>query len=154
MGGIVRKAKSKQRNTPRASSSAKLEKKPKQRPQPAPAQRSRPAAAQPPNPKEPERELSGDDLPESVERLYYLGAGQYIQYDGTGKMPEALQRYLQAHPNTHASYIPLPMKPVEFCFSDWGERWGRARWEGHGPLPERVLEYVCENGVLPRYESA
>jgi len=42
---------------------------------------------------------------------------------------------------------------VEFHVDEeWGGRYA-IPWPGHGPLPEPVLDYVAENGTLPRNTS-
>jgi len=84
------------------------------------------------------------------ERLYCLRWNSYVQYDGNGAVPEALDRYIDEHDGNLPPYIPLPRKPVEFC-PIAGAR--TASWPGSGPLPASVLQYVLEHGALPRNTS-
>ncbi|MFC1498238.1 hypothetical protein ACFLS1_07200 [Verrucomicrobiota bacterium] len=79
------------------------------------------------------------------ERLYFVRHGFYIQYNGLNEPPEALANYSDQY-GRPPPYIPLPKKPVEF---DLFPGSSKIRWSGKGPLPEQVLEYVKENGMLP-----
>lgn len=86
----------------------------------------------------------------SGERLYYLGVGRYVQHDGKGPEPAALTDFVARH-GEPPPYMPLPRVPVDFLMSDGVVRSDQIYWSGKGALPADVLEYVCENGTLPRY---
>jgi hypothetical protein len=84
------------------------------------------------------------------ERLYHVGINQYVQHDGAGPMPLAMEEYLASHSGEYPSHIPLPRGPTEFRIGgDLAVRARRYRWSGKGPLPADVIEYVNENGALP-----
>jgi hypothetical protein len=83
------------------------------------------------------------------ERLYALGGSKYVQYEGNDEMPDALKRYIEEHNGEMPPYIPLPCKFVEFRM-EWG---GIIPWSGQGRLPDRVIDYVKENGCLPWYND-
>ncbi len=84
------------------------------------------------------------------ERLYFVGAGRYVQYTGEGDYPPAVEHWMKHHGGELPPFMPLPAHPVEFHVDEeWGGRYV-IPWPGNGPLPEPVLDYICENGVLPR----
>jgi hypothetical protein len=84
------------------------------------------------------------------ERLYHVGIGVYVQYNGVGSKPAKLEKYLAQHDGEYPAYIPLPEGAIEFRIGeDLISPGRRFVWGGKGPLPEEVCEFVCENGVLP-----
>ncbi|MFC1499200.1 hypothetical protein ACFLS1_12135 [Verrucomicrobiota bacterium] len=85
------------------------------------------------------------------QKLYFLGGALYVQYSGRGPRPKEIEEYM-AHRNGEAPpYIPLPAGNVEFCIGRGGLH--KVRWSVRGRLPEEVMEYVRENGVLPAYNE-
>jgi hypothetical protein len=85
------------------------------------------------------------------EKLYWLGNGEWVQYDGNGQKSEKIEAYVASHGGEEPPFIPLPIHPVEFQFGPIDVQPLRLRWEGRGPLPHLVLEFVRENGTLPRH---
>jgi hypothetical protein len=86
------------------------------------------------------------------ERLYVLGNGTYLQYGGKGRLPPRLGKFVRDHHGEFPPYIPLPGTPTVFHL---GERYVRERqrkWKGSGAVPDEVLDYVRENGVLPPHD--
>lgn len=87
------------------------------------------------------------------ERLFFVAAGRYVQYPGEGDYPPDVQRWMTIHHGELPPFMPLPGHPVEFHVDEeWGGRYV-IPWPGHGPLPEPVLDYIREHGVLPRNTS-
>jgi hypothetical protein len=86
------------------------------------------------------------------EKLYCLRQGVYVQHNGKGELPAALVKFMQVNGGEMPAYIPLPHRPTIFIVGDgyWKDR--MCPWPGKGPLPGAVLEYVAENGHLPRHE--
>lgn len=83
------------------------------------------------------------------ERLYMLKQGMYVQFNGGGRKPETLMRYERTNGEL-PPYIPLPR--VETVFYIGEEPMVAAhKWRGSGGLPRPVLDYVNENGCLPRH---
>lgn len=88
------------------------------------------------------------------ERLFFVSAGRYVQYTGEGDYPPDVEIWMNNHGGDLPPFMPLPAHPVEFHVDEeWGGRYV-IPWPGHGPLPEPVLNYICENGVLPRNTAA
>ena len=84
------------------------------------------------------------------ERLFFVAAGAYVQYEGEGDYPPEVQAWMDANNGDLPPFMPLPARPVEFHVDEeWGGRYA-IPWPGHGPLPEPVLNYVAEHGTLPR----
>jgi hypothetical protein len=84
------------------------------------------------------------------ERLFFVAAGSYVQYSGEGDYPPEVQQRMEANGGDLPPFMPLPSRKVEFHVDEeWGGRYA-IPWPGHGPLPEPVIHYVAENGVLPR----
>jgi hypothetical protein len=84
------------------------------------------------------------------ERLFFIRAGHYTQYTGEGDYPPEVEAWMKANNGDLPPFMPLPTRPVEFHVDEeWGGRYS-IPWPGHGPLPEPVLNYVAENGTLPR----
>ena len=87
------------------------------------------------------------------ERLFFVAAGAYVQYEGDGDYPPQVQAWMDSNGGDLPPFMPLPSRPVEFHVDEeWGGRYA-IPWPGHGPLPEPVLNYVGENGTLPRNTS-
>lgn len=81
------------------------------------------------------------------EKLYYLRPGKYVQYSGEGAMPAELIDYVKHNHGELPPFMPLPNRKVYFDIFGNGQS---TPWDGKSPLPENVLGYVIENGVLPR----
>lgn len=83
------------------------------------------------------------------ERLYHV-ISEYIQYNGIDPMPAKLGKYIQQR-GDYPPYIPLPNRPLVFKMG--GDHAGiKVKWEGKGPLPDDVRDYLNENGVLPPHD--
>ena len=83
------------------------------------------------------------------ERLYHIGIDGYVQYDGVREIPAKLRHYLACH-DDWPPYIPLPTEPTRFLLGLEGSmKVRRITWNGHGPLPADIIQYVNENGSLP-----
>jgi hypothetical protein len=80
------------------------------------------------------------------ERLYHIGAGGYVQYNGHGSVPLELKRYLAHSDGQFPAFIQLPGRPVMFVMGTT-----RVAWSGKGIVSQRVIEYVNETGTLPEY---
>jgi len=100
----------------------------------------------------PASEAEGTERAEAGERLYCIKNGQYVQHNGNGKRPAALDEFARTHDGELPPYIPLPVRPVEFCFGEGWQKPRKIRWLGHGRLPADVLDYVCEHGTLPHHD--
>jgi hypothetical protein len=87
-----------------------------------------------------------------AERLYRIGNGTYVQYDGNGTKPPELVRYVAAH-GDYPPFIPLPQRSTTFFLGDRCARQRPVKWPGNGPLPESVMAFVLQNGTLPRHEE-
>ncbi len=86
------------------------------------------------------------------EKLYCLRQGSYVQHNDKGPIPAALVKYMQAHDGEVPAYIPLPRTATTFHMGDGYAKERKFPWTGKGPLPAAVMEYVCENGHLPRHD--
>lgn len=98
-----------------------------------------------------------DDIPpivdeEQPEKLYALRGGGFAQYAGEGDMPEPLSRCMASANGELPPHIPLPLGPVRFMLGNRFYRQQEVSWSGSGPLPELVMQFVDDNGTLPRYE--
>jgi len=99
----------------------------------------------------------GKVVPEPVkavgpEEHLYLVSGEYIQYGGTGPRPAKLEKYVQFQGGELPPSIILPCKPTVFRIGNTDSAYvpvQKIKWSGKGPIPEDVLEYLNENGVLP-----
>lgn len=88
--------------------------------------------------------------PDTEERLYHV-VSEYIQYNGNGPVPERLAKFMRQRGEGFPPYIPLPSRPLIFKMNgDAGSV--IHKWSGKGPLPEDVLNYLNENGVLPPHD--
>jgi hypothetical protein len=83
------------------------------------------------------------------QRLYHIGNGHYLQYNGKGAMPKELVQYVKQHDGEYPPFIPLPTAPTDFHLSELMLPRMKVRWKGKGKLPDKVLDYVCDNGTLP-----
>ena len=93
-------------------------------------------------------------LPKIEQRLYVISNGVYVQCAGTGPKPKQLQEYMAAHGGEPPPYFPLPNGPTRFSFKQFflGEAFKKpleVYWNGKGPLPSEVLDYIRQNGTLP-----
>ncbi|MCK5529225.1 MAG: helicase associated domain-containing protein [Kiritimatiellae bacterium] len=88
---------------------------------------------------------------EAPEKLYSLRVGKYIQYNGKGDLPGILERYIKNHGGEYPPHIPLPKGPVKFMLGSSFYKQHEIVWSGAGALPEEVLKYVEDEGVLPDY---
>lgn len=89
------------------------------------------------------------------ERLYQV-TGEYIQFNGIGTPPPRLQKYIQLHNGEFPPCIILPTSPLVFRIgsSETTPSFVRKfKWEGRGPLPPDVMEYLNENGALPPHSA-
>jgi len=93
-----------------------------------------------------------EETTEEGEKLYVIRTGVCVQYDGNGDMPESLETFRRAHDGDLPAYIPLPDGETIFFLGNpfYGEK--PVPWEGRGPLPDCVMAFVREHGVLPRHE--
>ncbi len=87
----------------------------------------------------------------TLEKLYSLRVGKYIQYNGQGEIPAELVAFVEVHNGEFPPHIPLPKGPVKFMLGSSFYKQNEVVWSGVGPLPENVLKYVEEEGVLPSY---
>ena len=92
--------------------------------------------------------FNGDEM---SEKLYSLRVGTYIQYNGQGEIPKQLVAHKEVHNGEFPPHIPLPKGPVKFMLGSSFYKQNEVVWSGSGPLPENVLKYVEEEGVLPSY---
>jgi hypothetical protein len=93
-----------------------------------------------------------DDEPKG-ERLFFVSAGRYVQYPGEGEYPPEVELWMKYHNGELPPFMMLPGHAVEFHVDEeWGGRYV-IPWPGKGPLPEPVLDYIQENGVLPRHTA-
>lgn len=84
------------------------------------------------------------------EKLYVIASGVYVQFNGDGKLPLELEKYSKTHRGELPPYIPLPTMATKFIVNEnAAAKPNRIVWCGKGRLPRTVLDYVCENGVLP-----
>lgn len=86
---------------------------------------------------------------DTTQRLYRLGFNTYVQHDGTSELPAEVQAHCQQRRIESPPYICLPRGPVTFRVAGYSPGRGEVTWDGVSTLPEPVLRYVCENGVLP-----
>jgi hypothetical protein len=85
------------------------------------------------------------------QRLYSIRNGLYVQFNGKGKPPEVLARFLKDHGGEFPPYIPLPKGKTTFHLGEtFADR--RIPWNGASALPEKVLAYVTRKGTLPHYD--
>ncbi len=80
-------------------------------------------------------------------RLFRLSPYRYVLCEAGEEISAELQDYQSRNSGELPPYFFLPKGPVKF------QVYSRAtvRWTGKGPLPDEVMEYVQENGVLPDY---
>ena len=86
---------------------------------------------------------------EHEERLYNLGRGVYVQYNGKGRKPKPLVDYLADSDGEYPPYIPLPPFPTTFVIGEGFRSRRHCRWKGSSRLNQEIIEYVRENGILP-----
>ena len=77
--------------------------------------------------------------------VFYYGVASSLT------QPVAIEAYVAAHGGQEPPFIPLPRNPVEFQLGPLEAQPLKLRWEGSGPLPSLALEFVRENGNLPRH---
>lgn len=81
--------------------------------------------------------------PESPERIYRI-RGAFVQWNGTGAMPETIAAYQQVHGDM-PSFIALPIGKIWFTVTN-----NRVVvYSGKGALPEEVMQFLEENKTLP-----
>lgn len=86
------------------------------------------------------------------ERLYVVRHGLYVQYSGKGPMPKDLEKHMADHKGELPPYIPLPRHVTCFYLGENFVREKKLKWNGKGPVPVEILDYVKRNGTLPRYD--
>mgnify|MGYP001556830080 CR=1 FL=1 len=82
-------------------------------------------------------------------RLYRLGHCRYEQHCEGDELPESIVSYQAQSRGEMPPYIPLPEGTVTFRIVPEGCCGFDVAWQSSDPLPDSVLRYVCENGVLP-----
>ena len=82
-------------------------------------------------------------------RLYRLGHSQYEQHREGDELPESIVSFLAHSRGEMPPYIPLPEGTVTFRIAPEGCHGYEVSWTSGDPLPDSILRYVCENGVLP-----
>ncbi len=106
-----------------------------------------------PLPVETEEEGFSFDDEHKGERLFFVSAGRYVQYSGEGDYPREVELWMKYNNGELPPFMLLPGHSVEFHVDEeWGGRYV-IPWSGNGPLPEPVLDYIQENGILPRHTS-
>ena len=88
---------------------------------------------------------------QAEERLYHV-AGEYIQYNGIGPMPQRVEKWIAQRGGEHPPYIPLPGRRHVFKMHAENGRDIKVEWKGSGPLPDDVRDYLNENGALPPHD--
>jgi len=89
--------------------------------------------------------------PQHEERLYHI-AGEYIQYNGNGPIPQRLEKWIQQRGGECPPYIPLPRRSLVFKLHWENGRDIRTSWGGSGALPQEVRDYLNEHGALPPHD--
>jgi hypothetical protein len=82
---------------------------------------------------------------QNARRLYRLPASCYVEYSGRGELPPSLEAYVKSHQGEFPPYFFNDTATTEIYTG--GLR--NVRWNGKGPIPEEVVNYVSENGTLP-----
>ncbi len=82
-------------------------------------------------------------------RLYRLGHCRYEQHCEGDKLSEPIEAYMARSRGEMPPYIPLPEGKVTFRIVPEGCCGFDVKWKSGDPLPDSVLRYVCDNGVLP-----
>lgn len=85
----------------------------------------------------------------SSPKLYVVGRDEYVQYNGVGRKPAEIEKYIAGHGGAWPPYIPLPCSNTEFCMGDRYKSGRKVKWDGRSKLPHQVMAYIYENGVLP-----
>lgn len=85
---------------------------------------------------------------ENAPKLFRLSHSKYVQYHPDQGLPKELKEYEKRHNGELPAFFLLPSGAVEFHIYK-----GRHKWNGKGPLPVQVMEYVLENGVLPEHRD-
>jgi hypothetical protein len=83
------------------------------------------------------------------EKLYAIGGGRYIQFNGEGPLPEVLKQFTQ-RTGRKPPFMLLPEYPVDFYLSKGFGGASKVHWSGKGSLPPAVMAYLNDNGTLPR----
>ena len=90
---------------------------------------------------------------EHTHRLYRLGLTEYIQHIDPEPLPPRVEEYCLLSGGEHPPFIPLPIEGVEFCVAREGYAPKILPWDGKTPLPDAVIQYVCEYGTLPSVKT-
>ena len=83
------------------------------------------------------------------EKLYAVGGGRYVQYNGKGHMPEEITQHIQ-RTGRKPPFMLLPETSVDFYLSKGFGGSSKVHWSGEGKLPEAVISYLNDHGTLPR----
>lgn len=86
---------------------------------------------------------------ENQQCLFRLGSSGYVQHADGEPLPAQVAEYCRRMGGDLPPYIPLPQGPVLFTIRREGYGTKEALWDGEGPLPQAVMDYVREEGVLP-----
>ena len=84
-----------------------------------------------------------------IHKLFRISSTHFVQYDGSARLPKEVYAYARNHNGEYPAYIPLRAVVTEFDLG--GPK--AVVWHGHGPLPAEVMQYVCENGTLPKRKA-
>ncbi|MDI6775250.1 MAG: hypothetical protein QME60_07665 [Verrucomicrobiota bacterium] len=87
------------------------------------------------------------------QRLYVLGFDRYIQYNGSNDTLKEIRKIVKSRNGNWPPYMPLPIGPMIFRLGGEFGAGRHMRWNGKDRLPDQVLRYVRENGMLPRYSD-
>lgn len=87
------------------------------------------------------------------ERLYQVAYNKYVQHCTADPEPGDLVEYRRMYEGRTPPYIPLPVGRTEFHLGLDLLHWAAYIWNGGGPLPAPVIDYVVNNGCLPPHEA-
>ena len=154
MGMTKEKPKTKQKPATKAKAPAKPKKTipPKAKSAAAPkAKKTDGAEKKTPPPRTPAKPktIRNEDPYFDGEKLFAVGGGRYIQYNGIGPMPEEIAGYM-SRTGRKPPFMLLPETAVDFYLSKGFGGSSKVHWSGEGKLPDAVFSYLNDHGTLPR----
>lgn len=83
------------------------------------------------------------------EKLYAVGGGRYIQFNGVGTLPADITGFMD-RTGRKPPFMLLPEMSVDFYLSKGFGGSSKVHWAGEGKLPDAVISYLNDHGTLPR----
>ncbi|NCD33237.1 MAG: hypothetical protein EOL87_07415 [Spartobacteria bacterium] len=98
---------------------------------------------------EKKEEFFTDDPHFKGEKLFSVGGGHYVQFNGEGPLPDEIVDFIRST-SRKPPFMLLPEMPVDFYLSKGISGASKVHWTGRGALPPAVMAYLHDHGTLPR----